>query len=342
MPTSDHDGNGAEAVATGGPNGRDGRPRGARLLPMLMALPLALATAASYLGSYWWGLALIEHFRPHLAAASLLTLGAALLWRDRITAGLGIALLAINTAPLLPYLRLTADTKPLPPANLRVLTYNMHREATDRALFRDLIRRERPDLVVISEISDNVGTLVEEIPELPPYRAGEVPALLYGVVLLSRWPVSSWRVERSADGAGSVLTADLCDGERWVGCLRVVGLHAAPPFAEDAITQSQQLEIAARLCAGAPGHRVVLAGDLALTPWSPRFEELLAGGNLVDTAPRRGLTATWLSPIPFLGLALDHVLVSPGIVIIGNRLGSDAGSTHFPVIADLAIPLTPP
>lgn len=313
-----------------------------RVLPMLAALPLALATAASYFGTWWWGLALIAHFRPHLAALSLISLGVGLLCRARLGAGLSLALLAINTAPLLPYLGLAASGSAAPAANLRVLAYNMHGEATDRAVFRGLIQREQPDLVVLSEISGDIAALAEET-ALPPYRAGEPSAgLLYGTVLFSRWPVPDWHLERSADGVGSVLSAELCASERWQGCLRVIALHAAPPFGDGVAAQAQQLEIAARLAAEAHEHRAVLAGDLDLTPWSPAFTELLTRGGLVDTGLRRGLTATWLSRLPFVGLMIDHVLVSPDITVTENRLSDGIGAEHFPVIVDLRIPSAAP
>jgi endonuclease/exonuclease/phosphatase (EEP) superfamily protein YafD len=312
-----------------------------RFLPMLVAL-LALATAASYLGAWWWGLALIAHFRPHLAALSLVSLGAGLLWRARLGAVLGLALLAINTAPLLPYLGLAAGGSAAPPANLRVLVYNMHREDTDRAAFRELIERERPDLIVLSEISGSITALAEET-ALPAYRAGEPSAgLLYGIVLFSRWRVPNWHVERSADGVGSVLNAELCASERWQGCLRVIALHAAPPFGDGVAIQAQQLEVAGRLAAEAHERRLLLAGDLDLTPWSPAFSELLARGGLVDTGLHRGLTATWLSWLPFVGLMIDHVLVTPDITVADNRLGAQIGSEHFPVIVDVKIPPVEP
>ena len=313
-----------------------------RVLPLLVALPLALATAASYLGAWWWALALIANFRPHLAALSLISSGVTLLWRSRFGAGLSLVLLAINGAPLLPYLGMANDHNSARATNLRVLAYNMHGEATDREMFRDLIERERPDLVVLSEVSGDITALAEQVRALPAYRAGQGPGLLYGAVLFSRWPVPDWHVERTPDGVGSVLRAQLCASERWRGCLRVIALHAAPPFGDGVTTNEQQLEIAARLAGEAPERLTLLAGDLDLTPWSLEFHELLARSGLVDTALRRGLTATWLSRLPFVGLMIDHVLVSPAIGIVANRLGSQTGSDHFPVIADLAIPLAEP
>ena len=46
-----------------------------------------------------------------------------------------------------------------------------------------------------------------------------------------------------------------------------------------------------------------------------------------------------VSRLPFVGLMIDHVLVSTGIAVADNHLGADLGSSHLHVIADLAIPI---
>jgi len=309
---------------------------------MLIALPLALVTAASYLGIWWWGLALIAHFRPHMAVLSLVSLGVAVLSRARASGALSLGLLAINIVPLVPYLGIAASAERVPPANLRVLTLNMHGSVTDRSALQELIRSEQPDLVILSEISGGIAALAAEISALPPYSSGEPGGVLDSVVMFGRWPLVNVRHERTPDDEAGVLSATLCASERWPGCLSVVALHAAPPFGAGAATQAQQLEIAAQLAVTSPERRVLLAGDLDLTPWSPAFTELLSRSHLVDSGLRRGLTATWLSRVPFAGLLIDHVLVSPSIAVANNRLGSDVGSDHFPVIVDLAIPVAAP
>jgi endonuclease/exonuclease/phosphatase family metal-dependent hydrolase len=40
-------------------------------------------------------------------------------------------------------------------------------------------------------------------------------------------------------------------------------------------------------------------------------------------------------------LLIDHVLVSPSVGILANRVGADLGSDHLPVIADLVVPVEP-
>ncbi|HKX07766.1 MAG TPA: endonuclease/exonuclease/phosphatase family protein [Stellaceae bacterium] len=307
-----------------------------RILTKFIALLLGLATAASYFDAWWWGLALISHFRPHLAAASLLSGVISLLSRDRLSCALSLVLLATNAVPLLPYFSFAASAA-VPHANLRVLAFNMHGMATDRAEFRELIGAEHPDLVVLSEISGGIRALQAETPQLPPYISGEPRGVLDSVVLFSRWPLTNVRDAETSNGEAGILSADVCASDRWDGCLRIIALHGAPPFGTGATTQAEQLAIVARLAAAAPERGALVAGDLDVTPWSPAFETLLAHGKLVDTGLRRGLTATWLSRVPVIGLLIDHVLVSPGISVADNHLGNNVGSSHFPVIVDLTI-----
>lgn len=309
-----------------------------RILTGLVGL-LAVATGASLLGAWSWVPALLVHFRPHLAAASLVLLAISGVARRPILALLCLAALAVNGRPLLPYIGGGASAAGA--ENLRLLTLNMHGAATDRQAFRQAIEAQHPDLVVVTEMPGNFDQIASATSALPSYRVGEPPPSPWAVTLFSRWPVTRWSVDHGADGTAQVISADICDTPAWRGCLRVVALHAPRPFGNRARRQDEQLEIAATTAASAPDHKTILVGDLNLTPWSPAFSRLLERGELRDTGPYRGLLATWLSRLPFVGLLLDHVLVSPSIGILANRLGPDIGSDHLPVIVDLAIPAEP-
>jgi endonuclease/exonuclease/phosphatase (EEP) superfamily protein YafD len=300
---------------------------------------LAAATGASLLGAWWWVPALIAHFRPHLATASLILLAVSALGRRRRLVALAIVLLIANGAPLLPYLG--GGARAATAGNLRILALNMHGAGTERLAFNQMMASEHPDVVVLTELPINLDHIVREAPDLPAFHVGEPQRSPWVIAVFSRWPVARWSVDRGTDGSARVLTADICDTPAWRGCLRLVALHAPRPFGDGARRQREQLQVAATAAAAAPDHRAILAGDLNLTPWAPEFGHLIEAGDLRDTGPYRGLLATWLSRLPFVGLLIDHVLVSPSIGILANRLGPDVGSDHLPVIADLAVPTAP-
>jgi endonuclease/exonuclease/phosphatase (EEP) superfamily protein YafD len=305
------------------------------------ALAVAALTAESFLGRWWWIAALLVHFRPHLAAASLALLVLGIAARRPLPAVLCLVTLAVNGAPVLPYLENGAATRAAGPGNLRILELNMHGAGTDRQDFSRLVAAEHPDLVLLTEMPGDLDRVRRETPALPAYRVGDPPPSRRGVMLFSRWPVTRWSIDGGADGAARVLTAEICDTPEWRGCLRVVALHAPHPFGDGARQQREQLMLAADAAAGAPDHRSVLAGDFNMTPWAPEFPALLARGNLKDSALSGEFSATWLSRLPFVGLLIDHVLVSPGIAVLAYKVGDDVHSDHLPVIVDLAIPAEP-
>ncbi|MGE0747233.1 MAG: endonuclease/exonuclease/phosphatase family protein [Rhodospirillales bacterium] len=327
---------------------RDRRPvvRLAGWLPPIAAGALALATGAGFLSAWWWVFDLFVHFRPHLAAAGLVLALAALALRRRGAAVAAVLLAAVNLAPVLPYLGPAAAQAAAPSANLRVLTFNLHGESTDPAALRALVEAEDPDLVVLTELPRDMRPVTAALGRGLPHRLVALRYTSFDIGLFSRWRLGEARVDRSVERSFPVVYADVCNDAAWAGCVRVVALHASRPFrrtpggyADARPWQDGQLALAERFAAEAPDGRALVVGDLNLTPWSPRFGTLLDRGGLYDTARGRRLSATWASPLPFIGLMIDHVLASPGIVAVDSRVGPDLGSDHRPVVADLAVPV---
>ena len=64
----------------------------------------------------------------------------------------------------------------------------------------------------------------------------------------------------------------------------------------------------------------LVIGDFNITPWSKPFREMLKGdglgqGKLRDTREGRGFFATWPSGLGWLGIPIDHALVTQGIEV---------------------------
>ncbi|MGF9762851.1 endonuclease/exonuclease/phosphatase family protein [Microvirga sp. 0TCS3.31] len=226
-------------------------------------------------------------------------------------------------------------------ARLRVLTFNMHGESADQNAFRQMIEREDPDLILLAEAPHDTNHLMRDWDSRYPYRISSDQGLPLDIVMISRWKVTSWSADRSAAQFRSVLTAHLCHPSKQKQCFTLVGLHAAQPFGEDVRRQRTQIDIATRQVRAASTGAVVLMGDLNLTPWSSAFRSLIDGAQLSDTAKLRKLTATWSSRSPLFGLPIDHILINGGFRVLGNRVGEDLGSDHFPVIADLILASDP-
>jgi endonuclease/exonuclease/phosphatase (EEP) superfamily protein YafD len=308
------------------------KPR-ARLAVLTSSL-LVAATLASFLGSLWWGFEILAHFRPQWAAVSLLLLALALPFRPFVAIALCLACLLGHLVPLAPYL-LSRQAPAATAPTLRVLTANLHGRNADTARFAALIARERPDVVLLTEVRADFARIAASLTPTYPHVVMERLGANQ-VILLSRWAIKQRRMDRSAGLDFPVLSAEVCGPEGAAGCAMVIGLHGARPFGRNVHLRNAQLALAVRVATARGDEPVILLGDLNLTPWAPTFASLLEAGNLRDASIVRGLTATWLSRNPLFGLLLDHVLVNPKVAVLGSRIGPDIGSDHLPVLADLA------
>ncbi len=304
----------------------------------------AAATAAASFGERHWALGLVSHFRPHLVALGFVWTFLALFQRRPIAVAASAALMAVNAAPILPYVtKQPQDAATAAMSPLRVMTYNMHGRKTGRAAFLDYVQSEQPDVVLLTEVPPDYGWLVDSLGADYRHRFDSQTGVPHDLVLFSRWPIRDVNINPRVRSGFPVIAFDLCQDDTNTGaCVRLVGLHAIAPFgARIAGQHDAQLAIAATLVRAAPQGQAIVAGGLNTTPWSPAFHRLLSEGDLRDAALGRSITATWMSRQPVVGLAIDHVLASPQIAVRHYEVGPDLGSDHLPVIAALAVPPTP-
>lgn len=260
----------------------------------------------------------------------------ALLASSRGEAFLGLVLVIANAAPLAPYLNGIARASSIGRADLRVLTLNLHGEGTAPDAFHRLVAAEDPDIIMLTEIPSEDEPLLATLGAAYPHRTGYRRGSPFDVVLLSRWRIADWTMDRSVSPFLPVLSARLCDPHVELRCIAVVGLHAARLFGQEGRWQQAQLDVAAATVDAVSTGRAVVMGDLNLTPWSHAFHRFTQKASLRGNPPERGLTTTWLSRIPLFGLMIDHVLAGMNVSIARAWVGQDVGSDHLPVIADLA------
>ncbi len=302
-------------------------------------MPLAVLgalTGAGFVASDWWPLEIPAHFRPQLAVACLVVLALAAMLRARRAAAGALVLALANAAPLVPYAGSAFSATAAGPGDLKVLTLNLWGRRTDPQAFQELLRREDPDIVLLTELPRSLRHLLSGLDERYPYQLLERHASSRDVMLLSRWRPVRWEFDRSSGPSRPVLAADLCP-EAGEPCVRLIGLHAVRPFGHRRANRDRQYAAAARLAAAGPHLPTVLMGDLNVTPWAASFARLLEESGLEDASGQRRGAATWRSRSLLLGLPLDHILTSPEVAVIDSYLGRNVGSDHFPVVARLAI-----
>lgn len=309
------------------------RAGSARLLGALLALSAlgsiaatVLATAAGYL----WFFDLFAHFRVQYLVVQLLTLVPLALARSRVLASLVAASIVLNGYFVLPYaIPVSAASARGSGSEITLLTVNVAARNDDYERLFAAIARERPDVIVVEEFTPRWAERFASLPGYP-HRVGLPLVGPFGIALLSRWPLAGAHTLEL--GATPAVTARV---DAPSGPVRLVGVHLLPPISRAwSERRNSQLDaIAALLDRSDP---VAVLGDFNLTPYSPRYRDWLARSGLRDTAAGRGLSFTWPTFMPLLGIPIDQCLVSADLGVVQRRRLPKFGSDHYPLLIRLA------
>ena len=232
------------------------------------------------------------------------------------------------------------------PDTLRILAYNTHHgEGMDGVLDLDriaeVISGTAPDLVALQEVDhivertrwvDQAGeygalTMLEPVfGDFMPYQEG-----LYGMALLSRYPIDNWTNHRLPPGAEprTALAARI----RLPGSERAVvfvGIHLYRTE-DERMAQAQAL---LDILDGEDG-LVILAGDFNSQPGSPVMERLASRFTVLE---KEGPSATFPADDP--EREIDFILLDPAerIRVLEHRvLDEDVASDHRPIFLVLEI-----
>jgi endonuclease/exonuclease/phosphatase (EEP) superfamily protein YafD len=282
-----------------------------------------------------WSCELLTHLRAHYLVA--LTIGAAMLAalkHLKLAAVFGVVAI-INLCFVLPlYLPETRNRAEGHP--IRLMSVNGYHYNPTRQKLIGLIRDTQPDVVLVLEVDDAWVKEIELLAAAYPHRHYEPRTHDLGIALLSRLPVQDLNVRDFGPADVPTITARLEDQSG--SSFHLIGTHPLPPiWRTSAAMRNRQLTNIAAYVRTLIGP-IVLAGDLNSTSWSPNFRDLLNGTGLRDTRNGFGNQPTHPYLLAPIGIAIDHVLVSPEIAVRDRSVGPYIGSDHRPVIVDLVIP----
>ncbi|GIJ63931.1 endonuclease/exonuclease/phosphatase family protein [Virgisporangium aurantiacum] len=260
--------------------------------------------------------------------------------------GLGTILMTVALAvPVLLYLPGGAPaTVEKPDArSLRLVAYNVRMgfgldgtfdpEAAARA-----VRRERPDVVVLSEVDrawllngghDTIAILARKLGMRYWFAPAADP--VWGDAVLTNLPVTARETERlSADGAptgAQALGVVIRVGGREIA---VVSTHIQPPGGRPPLVQVREISaFATRFGRDRP---TVVAGDLNIEPGDPSmvaFADAGYGDALAAFRPVRTFPADRPTK------EIDHVLVRGGLTASDPSVGTTTASDHAPLAVTL-------
>jgi endonuclease/exonuclease/phosphatase (EEP) superfamily protein YafD len=226
-----------------------------------------------------------------------------------------------------------ADTET---SHVRIMLANVYMRNHEYATFLAAVREERPDVLVVQEMTR------AWLRELEPLRA-EYPFVNAlpnsggsGMAVFSRLPMTDAEVLAfyGPSYMPGMLVRLVVDDRPFT----LLALHPPTPTRSDKFARRNvQLAAAAARIRATDGPRV-LVGDLNVTPWSPYFADLVRDSGLEDARVGAGIWTTWPMPMPWpLRIPIDHCLTGGGVRVEAFRTGPPVGSDHRPIVVDLAI-----
>lgn len=303
---------------------------------VLMMIFLAILSTQAWLAVPVWWLNLFSHFIPHYLALQMMILIGLLLLRGP---QLVLRLMVLGMTSL-PNLLLVADYQ-IPDKALKselgfkLLHLNVYAPNTRYHDIAAMIRAYDPDVVDLMEYTEDSRKGLEATGVFKSYAyrfTGQAHLGLYSRLPLKQTELVFIGPERVANFA-QLRTRIQLKSEQ----VTLILAHPQIPFGKHYTHQSLHFStwIQER---DSYGSNLIIAGDLNTTPWSPHFRQLIRQTKLRDSQKGFGLQPSWPAWAPWLGIPIDHVLLSQRLHILQRKVGPDVGSDHLPVFVELSVP----
>lgn len=294
-----------------------------------------VATVLGFLGQWSWLCELFSHFRVQYLVGLLVLSLLLLVGKHKKVAVLCFVVAMINLFCVLPLFlfRPNVSTWEYPFKNHRAMLINVHSEMGDPELVMDVIREQKPELLVLEEVTESWMQALSGLTNPLPYCVSSPREDNFGIALFSKYPLIGKNILFLGEaGVPSIWASVKVDGR----VLDILATHPLPPVSpEYALLRNEQLDRVAESIKGRSPF--LLLGDLNMTPWSPYFQRFITQTGLRDSARGFGSQPSWPTHFSFLGISIDHCLHSEEIGITNRKIGSRVGSDHFPLIIDFAL-----
>jgi endonuclease/exonuclease/phosphatase family metal-dependent hydrolase len=289
-----------------------------------------IVTALGFMAAWLPVFDLINEVRPLAAAGAVALFLAAALLRERplIRPTASLALLQVGLL-LLPWAR-AADSAPGVPPALRLVTFDLGADNEHFDAVADFLLGSGADVVLLQHVSCSA---VDRL--IPKLKAAYANALVSatscnGQALLAKRPwVAGGQVTTRA--RQPLLTwARFQWGNR---VFALTGVHLSGPLSPG--EQAGDIErLQAHLQSQGAAH--VVAGNFNLTPFAWKFAQLQNAGLGQYATYLATWTPTWPDRWPMPLFLTDNVLSTNGIARMNIVAGPPLGSSHRPLVADIA------
>ncbi len=315
-----------------GPAAKRRRNRG----KFLCALGFVLAILA--LSTHWLARAyLVFDFFNNLTlqyaiAAAAFAIGY-LMPRARVMTALVLILAGLLAVSVWPHY---VSDQPVQVAELRageravkLMTFNTWSLNRDWQAIVAEIERHDPDIVTMVEFGEEKRKAFYALKARYPYSEHCMDKRYCHLAMMSKLPLYDVKARSPWQGP-PYIRARL--GPEY-GRTHVFGVHSTrPPHVR---SQIQQINTLARFLKKFAGPKIVM-GDFNSTPYATLLTRFTANSGLTRLTSLPTFPARFG---PFPQIAIDHVFLSRELRQLSRaRIGQNAGSDHYPVIVDIAVP----
>ena len=308
----------------------DGLLQVAAVLTVLFSVLTAIDTRQHYVE-------LFSHFRLQYLVVSLLLLIVFAIRRRAFYSLLLVVALAINASYVLPWydLPLFEDSEAATgERQLKLLYANVLSTNRDHERLLELISSERPDVIILQEMSMHWQDAMLILEADYPFRYSAVREDNFGIAMLSRLPLAAaTHIDSPPLGYPTIIATTRIGGTD----LTMISTHPMIPLGRDNFgARNVQLHSVIELVEQASGE-VVLLGDLNASIWGRHYRQFEAATGLRNARRGKGILPTWPTFMPPAMIPIDHVLVSSRVGIADIRTGPRIGSDHLPLIVTVAL-----
>lgn len=274
----------------------------------------------------------VSHFRFQLTILLIvLALLAALLGHRRLAMA-GVIVVVFGLISIFQYSFSNQDYaegdayKPLKLMQLNLLFMNRKLDRVAR-----LARDRDVDVITLQEVNKRTGHLLSMLQKDYPYQVRCSFQSVGGIAVLSRLPL--------AQGASRGCLAK--NGTAWLRIklgkqavtIASIHLHWPYPFSQYQQVSNMEMQLPNIM------QPMILAGDFNAVPWSHSVNRLAkASQTRVTQGLHFSFYLNMMGTILPIGLPIDHVLMPKDFIVKSIELGPKAGSDHYSVFANIAVP----
>lgn len=288
---------------------------------------------------------MVTNFRPQFFLYSLLFLVGlmlARLWREALAMGAFAFVLGIGVVP---YLVASPEVPDDGQVAASVLQYNILFSNRDLDAITEVVLDADADIVGLHELTATQWEVLQiSLGDAYPYQLALPggPGSSYqsrggGKALLSKTPLTNVPVSFDLELEGTFVpplaaTTEI-DGEE----VLAIALHPSPSRTGAKRIFERQAKLAAvrDVIESYDGPAIVIA-DLNIAPTSPKYHSFLDSLNWDDPRRTVGIEPTYtLWGLPTMGLAIDHIFVSPEFAVFDYEVGEPGGSDHRSLVATI-------